>query len=212
MSRSLLMSSLLVLGLGVGCTGVGEGLRPPTDGVRMGQGSIEPMVVSHDAITGPSSSLGLREDGMRGRFRDRPVDLQWNYQQVTGIFGAQPTKLELSEGDDTRVSGTLGGAPVEVLLKDDVLVGRVGVCSYYLKRVEGGYSGKRDCAGPLEEQFLVDFPESLQARPLGQMATLLALNLASYTESYSSAISPARFTTQRERMRHSPTTNCRKWQ
>jgi len=38
---------------------------------------------------------------------------------------------------------------------------------------------------PLEEGFYGDFPESLQARPLGEMATLLTLTLASYTETYS---------------------------
>jgi hypothetical protein len=178
----------------------------------MGQRSAEPMVVSAHSITGPSSSLSLKEDGMRGRFRDQPVDLQWDYQRVTGVFGAQPTKLELSEGDDTRASGSFGGAPVNLLVKGDVLLARVGVCSYFMKRVEGGYSGTRDCAGPLEEGFYVDFPEELQARPLGQMATLLTLALVSYTDTYSSLVSPARFTTRVERTQQAPSTYCRKYQ
>ena len=32
------------------------------------------------------------------------------------------------------------------------MVARVGICAYYMTRVEGGYSGTRNCAGPLEEQ------------------------------------------------------------
>ena len=163
MSRSMLLSSLLVLT--VGCAGAGNGLRAESSSARMGQRSAEPMVVSERAITGPSSSLALSDDGMRGRYRDQPVALQWDYQRVTGVFGAQPAKLELSEGDDTRASGTFGNARVDMLLKDDVLLARVGACSYFLKKVDGGFSGKRDCAGPLEEQVYVDFPESLQARP-----------------------------------------------
>ncbi|WP_224364769.1 hypothetical protein [Hyalangium versicolor] len=199
MSRSLLLSSLLVLT--VGCAGAGNGLR-----AHMGQSSNEPMVVSSTYVTGPSSSLSLREDGMRGRFRDRPVELKWDYQQVTGMFGTQPAKLELSEGDDTRASGTLGGTPVDLLLKDDVMLARVGMCSYFMRRVEGGYAGKRDCSTPLEEEFYVDFPQSLQERPLGQMATLLTLTLFSYTESFSPTLSPARFTLTRDFARGTPAT------
>ena len=147
MSRALLLSSLLFLG--VGCAGAGTGLRSEGQAVRMGQRSAEPMVVSNHYITGPSSSLMLHEAGMRGRFRDRPVDLRWDYQRVTGVFGAQPTRLELSEGDDTRASGSFGGAPVDLLVKENVMVARVGACAYYMTRVDGGYSGKRDCAGLL---------------------------------------------------------------
>jgi hypothetical protein len=174
----------------------------------MGQRSAEPMVISSRYITGPSSSLSLREDGMRGRFRDQPVDLQWDYQKVTGVFGALPTQLELSEGDDTRASGMLGGDRVDLLLKDDVLLARVGVCSYFMKRVEGGYEGQRDCAGPLEDSFYVDFPESLQARPLGQMATLLSMALVSYTDTYSPMVSQARFTTAYEHDQWVPRSSC----
>jgi hypothetical protein len=147
MSRALLLSSLLFLG--VGCAGASNGLRAEGAGIRMGQQSAEPMVVTNRYITGPSSSLVLHEEGMRGRFRDRPVDLRWDYQKVTGVFGAQPTLLELSEGDDTRASGSFGGAPVDLLVKENVMVARVGICAYYMTRVEGGYSGRRDCAGPL---------------------------------------------------------------
>lgn len=210
MSRSLLLSSLVVLT--VGCSGASNGLRAESEGARMGQRSAEPMVVSEHAITGPSSSLSLNEAGMRGRFRDQPVDLQWDYQRVTGVFAALPAKLELSEGDDTRASGTFGSARVDMLLKDDVLLARVGACSYFMKKVDGGFSGTRDCAGPLEEHFDVDFPESLQQRPLGQMATLLTLALVSYTDTYSPAVSPARFTAVRERTQYVPLSNCRRSQ
>lgn len=210
MSRALLLSSLLFLS--VGCAGAGAGLRAEGPSVRMGQRSAEPMVVTNSHVTGPSSSLVLHGNGMRGRFRDRPVDLQWDFQKVTGVFGGQPTLLELSEGDDTRASGSFGGAPVDVLVKENVMVARVGICAYYMTRVEGGFSGKRDCAGPLEEPFYVDFPESLQARPVGEMATLLTLALASYTETYSPGVSLARFTAPRELLQDLPNTSCRKMQ
>ena len=34
------------------------------------------------------------------------MDLQWDHQQVKGLFGLKPTKLALSEGDDIRAQGT----------------------------------------------------------------------------------------------------------
>jgi len=210
MSRALLLSSLLFLG--VGCARAGSGLRAEGEKVRMGQRSAEPMVVTNQYITGPSSSLSLRQNGLRGRYRNQPVDLQWDFQQVTGVFGTQPTRLELSEGDDLRASGSFGGAPVHLLVKGGVMLARVGACAYYMTRVEGGFSGKRDCSGPLEEGFYVDFPESLQGRPLGEMATLLTLALVSYTDTYSPAVSVARFTAPRELIRDVPNTNCRKYQ
>lgn len=210
MSRALLLSSLLCLT--VGCAGASSGLRAEGEKVRMGQRSAEPMVVTNRSITGPSSSISLWEGGLRGRFRNQPVELKWDYQHVTGVFGTQPAQLVLSEGDDTRASGTFGGAPVDMLLKGQALVARVGLCAYYLNRVEGGFSGKRDCSGPLEEQFTVDFPESLQARPVGEMTALLTLALVSYTDTYSPAVSIARFAAPREVLREVPNTNCRKYQ
>jgi hypothetical protein len=208
MTRSLLLSSLFVLG--VGCAGAGSGVRAGGQEVRMGQHSVEPMVVTHYSITGPSSSLSLKESGLRGRFRNLPVELQWDFQQVTGSLGTQPARLELSEGDDLRASGSFGGMPVELLIKESVLMARVGACAYYMTRVQGGFSGRRDCSGPLEEGFYVEFPETLQKRPIGEMATLLTLALASYTESYVSAVSPARFTAPRDFTRHDARSSSRK--
>jgi hypothetical protein len=56
----------------------------------------------------------------------------------------------------------------------------------------------------------VDFPEALQARPLGEMATLLTLTLASYTESHVAAVSAARFTAPRDFTRHDARSSSRK--
>jgi hypothetical protein len=157
----------------------------------MSQRAAEPLVVTHTYVTGPSSSLRIREDGMHGRFRDELMSLKWDYQKVTGILGTRPTHLELSEGDDTSIVGHFGGSPVHIFLKDEWLLARVGPCAYSLKRTLEGYTGERNCPGAREEPFLVDFPESLQDRPLGQMATLLTLAFVDYTDTYSASASLA---------------------
>lgn len=189
MSRTLLLSALLVLG--AGCASTGTGLRPEGPEVRIGQSSAEPLVVTNTYVTGPSSSLKLLDDGIRGRFRDQLMSLKWDYQKVSGMVDTRRTFLELSEGDDTRVMGNFGGSPVHILLKDEWLEARVGACAYSLKRTTGGYTGKRDCPGAQEEPFVVDFPESLQERPLGEMATLLTLAFVNYTDTYSASASLA---------------------
>jgi hypothetical protein len=113
------------------------------------------------------------------------------WRKVSGMVDTRRTFLELSEGDDTRVTGSFGGSPVHILLKDEWLEARVGACAYSLKRTTGGYTGKRDCPGAQEEPFVVDFPESLQERPLGEMATLLTLAFVNYTDTYSASASLA---------------------
>jgi hypothetical protein len=190
MSRLLLLSGFLLLG--VGCASTGSSARADEPALALGQQAGEPLLVRGSSVTGPASSLTISEDGMRGRFRDVPVSLKWDYQEVSGMVAGRGTRLELAEGDDTRIWGTFGGAVVDLTLEGEWLQGRVGGCGYALKRHEGGYVGRRTCGGPLEANLQVAFPEPLLARPLGEKATLMTLMLINSTPTYSPTLSPAR--------------------
>jgi hypothetical protein len=192
MSRLLLLSSLLVLG--VGCASTGSASRAEGPALPLGQPAGEPLLVQGSAITGPTSSLVVSGDAMRGRFRDVPVSLKWNYQEITGSVGSGGTRLELAEGDDTRIWGMFGGAPVDLVVDKEWLHGQVGGCGYILKRTEAGYSGRRSCGGPLEADLQVAFPAPLMERPLGERAALMTLMLVNTTTTYSPSISLSRFT------------------
>jgi hypothetical protein len=194
MSRLLLLSSLIILG--VGCVSLPRASEPA---LPLGHQGGEPLMVKGAYITGPSSSLVVSDNALRGRFRDLPVSLAWSYQEVTGMVAERPTRLELAEGDDMRVWGSFAGAPLDVILVADWVTGRVGECSYALKkREEGGYTGKRDCGGVLEGDFDLAFPAPLQQRPLGEKATLLALMLVNHTLSHPPAYSVATFAKPRQ--------------
>ncbi len=194
MSRLMLLSSLIVLG--VGCVSLPRASEPA---LALGHPGGEPLMVRGSHVTGPTSSLLIADNALRGRFRDMAVSLAWTYQEVTGTVAERPTRLELAEGDDVRVWGSFAGAPMDVVMESEWVTGRVGECSYALKkRDDGGYTGKRDCGGAMEGDFDLAFPSPLLQRPLGEKATLLALMLVNHTLSHPPAYSVATFAKPRQ--------------
>ncbi|WNG40311.1 hypothetical protein F0U61_46485 [Archangium violaceum] len=195
MSRLMLLSCLMLLG--VGCAGTKAHTRAGESALPLGYRGGEPLVVDGAFITGPTSSLIIDDNAMRGRFRDIPVSLAWTWQELTGTVGPNTTKLELAEGDDTRVWGSFAGMPVDFILEGDWLYGRVGTCLYVMQRNEGGFKGRSNCGNPLEEYLQVAFPAPLLERPLGEKAALMTLMLANVATMNSPTVGMARFTRPR---------------
>lgn len=194
MSRLLVMSGLMLLG--VGCAGSRANGRAEEPALALGEPAGEPLLVQGSAITGPSSSLVISDNGMHGRYRDSPVSLEWSFQQLTGAVGAYETKMELAEGDDTRLSGSFGGMPVDLILAGEWLYGNVGGCGYALHREGEGFTGRRICGGPVD-LVSVSFPAPLMERPLGEKAALMSLMLVNTTTNFNPGISAADFTRPR---------------
>lgn len=191
MSRLLLLSGLIVLG--VGCASSQSASRAGGPALSLGHAGGEPLRVEGSAITGPSSSLALSDHGMRGRFHDQPVALTWTWQELTGSVAGRGTRMELAEGDDTRLWGSFGGLPVDITLEKDWLYGYVGGCGYVLQHNEAGFVGERSCGDSLESIIQLDFPAPLLERPLGERAALMTLMLVDFTRPAASALSMARF-------------------
>jgi hypothetical protein len=182
----------------VGCASTGStAARAVEPAMSLGQPAGEPLRIQGQSITGPTSSLLISEGFMRGRFRDKPVSLAWDYQELTGVVGSQGTRLELAEGDDMRVWGSFAGASVDIVLNEDWLYGHVAGCGYAMKRDARGFVGRRTCGGPLEPDFHVAFPQALLERPLGEKAALMTLMLVNHTSTYSPSVSLDRFTRPR---------------
>lgn len=194
MSRLLVMSGLMLLG--VGCAGSQANTRAGESALSLGEPAGEPLLVQGSAITGPSSSLVISGNGMHGRYRDTPVSLEWNFQHLSGAVGSYETKMELAEGDDTRLSGSFGGMPLDLILAGEWLYGNVGGCGYALHREGDGFTGRRICGGPVDV-VTVSFPASLMERPLGEKAALMSLMLVNTTTNYNPGISVADFTRPR---------------
>lgn len=180
MSR-LMLSGLLFLG--VGCAGTGGALHAGAPAVRMNQDTDEPLLLARGALTGPRSSLSVTEEGMNGRFRDQPVTLRWTYQELSGSIGTRKSRLELAEGDDTRIWGHFAAQPVDLILNGPWLYGYVGPCVYLMQQSAEGFHGKRDCGAGTEDGVAMSFPDTLQQRPLGEKAALLALTFTNDAES-----------------------------
>ncbi|MCP3144213.1 hypothetical protein [Pyxidicoccus xibeiensis] len=176
MKRFFLSTVAVVSVMGTGCAAT-SGAHASSGGVRLGDASEEPLRLEGTAITGPTSSLVIAGDGMRGRYLTRHVSLQWNYQELTGSVGEVATRLQLAEGDDTRVWGSFAGVPVDLTEDGTWLQGRVGACAYALKRDGDALKGMRECANKLERGIEVSFPQALAERPVGERAALMTLML-----------------------------------
>ncbi|QSQ10907.1 hypothetical protein [Myxococcus landrumensis] len=168
-----LSSSLVLLTVSVLSTGCAT-TRP---GAPLGDAAEESLSLADDAITGPTSALSIAQTGMHGRYRRQPVSLEWDYQTMTGTVANQATRLELAEGDDTRVWGTFAGMATDLTEDGTWLHGHVGNCAFVLKRDGDVLSGVRDCGSALEKDITVAFPASLFERSVGERAALMALAL-----------------------------------
>jgi hypothetical protein len=195
MSHRFVLSGLMLL-WGVGCSGSHANTRAGESAMSLGEPAGEPLLVRGSAITGPRSSLVISDSGMHGRYRDTPVSLEWTWQRLEGAVGANETKMELAEGDDTRLWGTFGGMPVDLTLAGEWLFGNVGSCGYALHREGEGFVGRRICGGPVDVVQLA-FPAPLLERPLGEKAALMSLMLVNSTSNYTPGISVADFTRPR---------------
>jgi hypothetical protein len=171
--------AIAVLAVGVtACASGNNALRAEPGAPRIGAVGSEDLVVGTQATVGRTSTLKVEQDEMRGRYRNVPVDLSWNGQMLKGVVGGQPTRMELAEGDDTRLLGSFAGMPVDLVIEKGGLSGRVGECHYALFRVKGGFRGPATCGGARQNDSVLVYPDELAQKPLGQQAALLSLMLS----------------------------------
>ena len=175
--------AIAVLAVGASaCSSAGSNVRAEAGAPRIGATSSEDLLVGAHGVVGRTTDLRVSESAMRGRFRSVPVDLSWNGQYLRGVVGGQLTRLELAQGDDTRLLGSFAGMPVDLVIEKGGLSGRVGECHYALFRVKGGFRGPTACGGARQRESELVFSEELSDKPLGLQAALLALKLSPHLE------------------------------
>lgn len=176
MSR-LLLSALVVLG--VGCAGPSGARREASEPVRLGPEDREPLVLEGGEVTGPTTSLRLRDGTLQGSLFNTPTLLHVTDAEVGGTIGVANTELRLTpHGEDgTLIQGSFAGKPVDLQLRGPWLTGRFNQCQYDTEHTSQGYVGRRTCYGRTEDNIRVHFPEVLTGLPLRDKVTLLALAL-----------------------------------
>jgi len=177
MSR-LLLSGLVMLGVGCASTGATGGADVP--GLPLGPSDNEPMLLRGNSITGPYTSLSLVEGGVRGRYGNEPLNLEWTDQEIAGVVGGVAASIQLTpDGDATHIHGSFGTVAVDFRLQGPWLRGRFGRCNYDTERTSEGFVGRRSCGGKKEkDQIRVNFPASLAQRPAREELGLLVLAFA----------------------------------
>ncbi len=170
MSR-LLLSALVVLG--VGCAGP-TAAGPGSNAFKLGPADREPLMVQGEDITGPSTSLALREGTLRGSLRGAALNLEVTPEEISGSINGALTRVAFTPQEDaTLIQGTFGGAIVDLRLRGPWLTGRFADCYYDTEQSSEGFVGVRTCSGMRNEQMRVFYPEALgQRSPVDQRALL----------------------------------------
>lgn len=174
----LLLSGLVMLG--VGCASTGATGRTDAPGLPLGPSDNEPLLLQGNSVTGPYTSLSLLQEGVRGRFSNEPLNLEWTDKDVTGVVGGVATSIQFTpEGEGTLIQGSFAGLAVDFQLQGPWLNGRFGRCNYETERTSEGFVGRRSCSGKKEQdQIRVNFPASLAQRPAREELSLLVLAFA----------------------------------
>lgn len=166
----------VLVGAGLACAG--GSVRPEPGAVEVGASGSGALFVGSRSVVGPTSSLTLDAAALHGQYRGVPVNLVWSGQFLQGTVAGEQTRVELAEGDDVRLAGAFAGAPVDLVIEQAGLSGRVGPCHFALFRVKGGFRGPARCGSRELADAQLAFPADLASRPLGEQAALLALLLS----------------------------------
>ena len=186
--RTTLTASLLAAALAAlpGCVDAASPESAPDLGKyfteRAQNGTIQARL-DGQRLFGATIDVALSGDGSYvGHLGTRVVDLRTEEGKVKGIIGTQPTELYVQpEGEGIRIRGLFAGSLGTLDVTPSVISGKVGRCSYDLKRrgtAAVWYSGQKVCGnGRMPQLADVAVPSELDARPPEQRAMLVALFL-----------------------------------
>jgi len=150
----------------------------PHDLVLTSAGIARSVRVDEARMFGPDIEINRFDDGYRGRWLGRVIDVRVEGDRVRGAVDTQPVDLHITESEaGLGVRGLVAGRLGRLELSDERLSGFFGACGYDLQHVAGSraYRGWRCGAA----DAVVRLPENWAARPAAVRAVLLALLLAS---------------------------------
>lgn len=129
-----------------------------------------------NTLVGPHTRLTRSEQGARGVLFGHLVDVQWDGDSMTGQIDGRPARLQvMQDGKATRVKGTIDERPVNVKIRGKDWTGRMGRCRVDLDRMRNGFAGSSSCTEFREPELAFNFPDQLNAAPLPEQVTYLAL-------------------------------------
>lgn len=132
--------------------------------------------VTDAGARGPFLDLRRAEGKLEGTSHvDRPVSLERKGNEMLGRVGGDSFDLTLQpDGNETRVTGLVGGLPSTFWMSPARIRGSIGACSFDLVWGAGTYSGARTC-GPQSDTATVLFPPALASWSDPEVASLLAI-------------------------------------
>lgn len=129
------------------------------------------------SLIGPNVQVQWDENTMTGQAFGRAVSLALEENKVRGIYGTQPVRLTVEQGEDVMVArGLFGGQLSRLEVSTNALEGTIGQCSYDLAEYDGVYQGFRQCRGTSEPAW-VEIPRSMTTLPPNRLAASLGILL-----------------------------------
>src|SRR5262249_12296008 len=178
MNRPLIAACFLA-GL-AGCShapsgaGSGDTLR-----VHVAGGGVSEAKVTDSALVGPDVQVSVSDSGLRGKAFNRPVEVSWKGDEVTGMIGRAPVQLSVRrQGDELYAHGLYEGRLSDFKISRTGIEGPIGSCSYSLKGSQTEYQGFRSCSQAPQSATTVQIPPGLWEKPDAEQIALLALMLS----------------------------------
>ena len=168
------MKSLLVVGLLAlsACASP----RSAHDLAFVADGEGRTVRIDEGRAYGPNIEVDKYEDGYRGVWQGRTIELRVREGRVMGTIGTLPIDIHVKDENGTLdLQGMVGGQLGNLEIDENQVVGQFNGCGYELKKAEVGYEGLRCGASVTTLRMPVGWGE-LSA---SERAAFLALMLSS---------------------------------
>lgn len=174
---------LIAVGIVASLAGCSHGRSGSSAGdtlrVHVAGGAVTEAKVTDSAVVGPDVQVNVSSSGLRGKAFNRPVEVTWKADEVTGMIGRTPVQLSVRrEGDQLYAHGLFEGRLSDLRVSPTGIEGPIGSCSYSLKGSQTEYQGFRSCSQAPQSPTTVEIPPGLWEKPDAEKIALLALMLS----------------------------------
>ncbi len=179
MKRAVIASVMAgLIGCAAGRSGSGAGSAEDTFVVQLGGGGVLEAKLTQSELLGPDVQVKVSSSGLRGTAFNRPVDVSWKGDELTGLIGRAPVQLSVKrEGEQIVAHGLYGGRLSNFRVSRQGMEGTIGSCGYSLKGSGTEYQGFRGCSQSVQSPTTVRIPPAFWEMPDAEKIALLGLML-----------------------------------
>jgi hypothetical protein len=180
--KRILIASVIwpgLIGCAAGRSSSGTASAADTFVVQLVGGGVSEARLTQSEMLGPDVQVQVSSSGLRGMAFNRPVDVTWKGDELTGIIGRAPVQLSVKrEGEEIVAHGLYEGRLSDFRMSRRSMDGSIGSCGYSLKGSGTEYQGFRSCSQSAEGPTAVRVPAAFWEMPDAEKIALLGLMLS----------------------------------